>query len=157
MRRTAEDILREKGTHIISIDAGAGVTDALALMTENNVGAIFVTRDGDYVGVWTERDLMYQVLQKDFDINQACIGDYMSPHLITADADEQVYQLYDKFLGRRIRHLLVKKGDETIGLLSVGDVVKASLQQKVVEYEELNEIISLEYYENWKVRQSERF
>ena len=157
MKRTAGDILKEKGGEIISVDADAKVVDALAVMAKHNVGAVVVTRDGGQVGIWTERDLRVQILQKDFDHRTASMSDYMNPHLIIADADEQVYQLYDRFLGQRIRHVMVKDGEDIIGVLSVVDVVRASLQQKMLEFEELNEIISLEYYENWKIRQNERF
>jgi hypothetical protein len=55
----------------------------------------------------------------------------------------------DKFLGLRLRHLLIKKGEEYIGLLSIGDVIKASLQEKTREFEELHAVISWEYYEEW--------
>ena len=57
-----------------------------------------------------------------------------------------------KFLGRRIRHLLIKEHDEYVGILSVGDVMRANLQQRAEEYKDLNEMVSLEYYENWKVQ-----
>jgi signal-transduction protein with cAMP-binding, CBS, and nucleotidyltransferase domain len=80
----------------------------------------------------------------------------MSVNLISANVDEQAFQLYDKFLGRRIRHLLIEEDGEYIGLLSVGDVMKANLQQKNEEFEELNHMVSLEYYENWKSVQSDR-
>jgi len=163
MKRTAGDIVREKDAGIISIHVSASLRDAIKLMAEHKVGAI-VARDDSveegqspYVGVWTERDLMYQILQKDFDIDQARVQDHMTPQLSTADAEEQVYQLYDKFLGRRVRHLLIQQDGEFIGVLSMGDVIRASLQQRIQEYKELNEMVSLEYYENWKARQNERF
>jgi signal-transduction protein with cAMP-binding, CBS, and nucleotidyltransferase domain len=156
MKKTAEDIVNEKHREIVSIPPNGTVRDALKAMTEQRVGAILVKDNEEYVGIWTERDLMYHVLQEDFDIDTALIKDYMTTSLITADAHELVYQLYDKFLGRRIRHLLIVKEGEFIGMLSVGDVVKASLQQRMEEYKELNEMVSLEYYENWKAAQSER-
>ena len=80
----------------------------------------------------------------------------MSVKLISANVEEQAFQLYDKFLGRRIRHLLIEEDGEYIGLLSVGDVMKANLQQKSEEYEQLNHMVSLEYYENWKQTHTQR-
>jgi signal-transduction protein with cAMP-binding, CBS, and nucleotidyltransferase domain len=156
MKKTAEDIINEKHREIVSIGPDGSVRDALKIMTENRVGAILIKEGDDYVGIWTERDLMYHVLQEGFSIETARIKDYMTSKLITADAHEFVYQLYDKFLGRRIRHLLIVKEGSFIGMLSVGDVVKASLQQRMEEYKELNEMVSLEYYENWKAAQNER-
>jgi len=59
----------------------------------------------------------------------------------------------DKFLGLRLRHLLIDKDDEFIGLLSIGDVIKAALQDKTREFEILERIATWQYHEEWKPRQ----
>lgn len=99
---------------------------------------------------------MFRALEEGFDARTALLKDKISENLISANADEVVYQLYDKFLGKRIRHLMIEDGGEFIGLISVGDVMKANLQQKAEEFADLNHKVSLEYYENWKQIQSER-
>ena len=156
MKRTARDILKEKGGHMITISPDGTVFQALTIMTQNKVGSIVIVEDEKIVGIWTERDLMYRVLEEGFDPKKALLKNNMSESLVSANVNELAYQLYDKFLGRRIRHLLIEEEGEYIGLLSVGDVMKANLQQKTEEYSELNEMVSLEYYENWKEIQSER-
>ncbi len=156
MKRTARDILQEKGGHLVTINADSTVFQAVTVMTQNRVGAIVVVEDEKIVGIWTERDLLFRVLEEGFDPKTARLSDNMSVNLITANVEEQAFQLYDKFLGRRIRHLLIEDGGEIIGLLSVGDVVKANLLQKSEEVDELNHMVSLEYYENWKDIQSTR-
>lgn len=156
MIKTARDILSEKGGHLVTVTSDATVHQALTIMTQNKVGAIVIVEDDKIVGIWTERDLMFRALEDGFDPKTAKLSDNMSVNLISANVDEQAYQLYDKFLGRRIRHLLIEEGGEYIGLLSVGDVMKANLQQKNEEFEELNHMVSLEYYENWKEVQNER-
>lgn len=156
MKRTAKDILEEKGGHLITISSDATVYQALTLMTQNRVGCVVVTDESKIVGIYTERDLMFHVLEEGFDPRTARIRDHMSEKLITANVSEQAYQLYDKFLGRRIRHLLIVENGDYIGLLSVGDVMKANLQQKSEELAELNNMVSLEYYENWKEIQAEK-
>ena len=156
MIKTARDILKEKGGHLVTVTADATVYQALTVMTQNRVGAIVVVEGEKIIGIWTERDLMFRVLEEGFDAKTARLGDNMSINLITANVEDQAFQLYDKFLGRRIRHLLIEDGGDIIGLLSVGDVMKANLQQKSEEFEELNHMVSLEYYENWKDIQSQR-
>lgn len=156
MIRTAKDILEEKGGHLVTVTADATVHQALTVMTQNKVGAIVIVDDEKIIGIWTERDLMFRALEDGFNPKTAKLSDNMSVNLISANVSEQAYQLYDKFLGRRIRHLLIEEDGEYIGLLSVGDVMKANLQQKNEEFEELNHMVSLEYYENWKGVQSER-
>jgi signal-transduction protein with cAMP-binding, CBS, and nucleotidyltransferase domain len=156
MIRTARDILKEKGGHLVTINSDATVHQALTVMTQNKVGAIVIVEDEKIIGIWTERDLMFRVLEEGFDPKTARLADNMSVNLISANVEEQSYQLYDKFVGRRIRHLLIEEDGEYIGLLSVGDVMKATLQQKNKEFEELNHMVSLEYYENWKEVQAQR-
>ncbi|MFK7864099.1 MAG: cyclic nucleotide-binding/CBS domain-containing protein [Pseudohongiellaceae bacterium] len=155
MIRTAKDILNEKGGHLVTVTSDATVHQALTVMTQNKVGAIVIVDDEKIIGIWTERDLMFRALEEGFNPKTAKLSDNMSVNLISANVDEQAYQLYDKFLGRRIRHLLIEEDGEYIGLLSVGDVMKANLQQKNEEFEELNHMVSLEYYENWKGARSE--
>jgi CBS domain-containing protein len=156
MKRTARDILNEKGGHLVTINADATVFQAVSVMTQNRVGAIVVVEEEKIVGIWTERDLLFRVLEEGFDAKTARLNDNMSINLITANVDEPAFKLYDKFLGRRIRHLLIEDGGDVIGLLSVGDVMKASLLEKSEEVDELNHMVSLEYYENWKDIQSQR-
>jgi signal-transduction protein with cAMP-binding, CBS, and nucleotidyltransferase domain len=156
MIRTAKDILDEKGGHMVTISADATVYQALTLMTQNRVGSVVVTKDDRIIGIYTERDLMFHVLEEGFDAKTSRLKDHMSENLITAKVSDQAIQLYEKFLGRRIRHLLIEENGDYIGLLSVGDVMKATLQQKTEELEELNHMVSLEYYENWKEIQAEK-
>lgn len=156
MKRTARDILKEKGGHMVTINSDATVFQALTVMTQNRVGSIVVLEEEKISGIWTERDLMFRALEEGFDPKTARLKDNMSENLVSANVEEQAYQLYDKFLGRRIRHLLIEEDGEYIGLLSVGDVMRANLQQKNEEFEELNHMVSLEYYENWKELQSQR-
>ncbi len=156
MKRTAEDILKDKGGHLITIPADATVFQALSCMTGNKVGSILITENEQIIGIWTERDLMRNTLVPDFNPKLALVKDCMTENLITAEANEESYKLYDKFLGLRVRHLLIQKDGENIGLLSVGDVVKATLQAKTDEYAELNQMVSMEYYENWKEKREEQ-
>jgi signal-transduction protein with cAMP-binding, CBS, and nucleotidyltransferase domain len=74
----------------------------------------------------------------------------MTRGLSYAPHTDTVYELMDKFLGLRLRHLLIRKGEDFIGLLSIGDVTKACLQARTKELEELHEVVSWEYYEEWR-------
>ena len=74
----------------------------------------------------------------------------MTEGVKTAPHSDTPYQLVDKFLGLRIRHLIIEKKGTILGLLSVGDVVKSRLNAKQKELEELKGIVNWDYYENWK-------
>ena len=136
---------------MVTVSTEATVYQAVKIMTQNRVGSVVIVDEGKIAGIWTERDLMYRVLAENFDSKTELISNSMTRQLISANIDEQAIQLYDKFLGRRIRHLLIEEHGEYVGILSVGDVMRANLQQSAEEYRELNEMVSLEYYENWKV------
>ena len=83
------------------------------------------------VGIWTERDLMRRVVEPGFDPRTNLIRNGMTSSLISAQVDATRNELYEKFVGRRIRHLLIE------------------------EYRNLNEMVSMEYYENWKAQAQE--
>lgn len=147
---TAEDILYEKGHKIISTHKDTLIKDALKLMVENKIGSIVIEDDEKIVGIWTERDLMKNVIDVSLDLNTAKIGDHMTSTLRSAPHDSSIIQLLDIFLGKRFRHLLIEKDGEFIGILSMGDVIKADLNKKTAELKSLKATVSWEYYENWR-------
>lgn len=147
--KTAEDMLKDKGSDILSVSTDTVVLDALKKMNTGKVGAVLVTRDGQPVGIWTERDLMRNTLDAGFDPKTTPIGNVMTKTLIFAPHTDTVYNLMDKFLGLRVRHLLIQKDGETIGMVSSGDVMKASIQEKDSELKQLNTMVGWDYYENW--------
>ena len=148
--KTAEQIIDEKGGEIISVPGDTTIHDALEMMIATQVGVIVVTVGGRPSGIWSSRDLMRNVLEKDFDVRSARVGDYMTPNIHSAPYTDNTFNMMDKFLGLRINHLLVEKAGEYIGLLSTGDVMKTVIQEKTDELGKLQEMVSWDYYENWK-------
>lgn len=147
---TAADILENKGGKLISVNIESTVADALHVMLENKIGAI-VVKDGEEIkGIWTERDLMKNVITEGFYSKTTKIKDVMSAKLIFSSYKDSLYQLMDKCLGMRLRHLLIEKDGQFIGLLSAGDLTRANLIQKSIDLEELNKMADWDYYENWK-------
>jgi len=150
--KTAAEILQDKDSHIISVSPDTTIIEALRVMIKNHIGGILIQEGDNIVGIWTERDLMRNSITANFDVKKAKIKDYMTTGLLSAPHTDTVYQLLDKFLGMRLRHLLIEKDGNYIGLLSIGDVIRATLLEKDVELKELNAIVSWEYYENWQWR-----
>jgi signal-transduction protein with cAMP-binding, CBS, and nucleotidyltransferase domain len=147
---TAADILETKGGSIISVDIDATVADALHIMIEKKIGAILIKEGDEIKGIWTERDLMKNVITDGFYSKTTKIKDVMTTNLISVPHTASLYQLMDKCLGMRLRHLLVEKDGKYIGLLSAGDITRAHLVEKSTELEELNKMANWDYYENWK-------
>lgn len=148
--KTAEEIWNEKERNLVTVNSDTTIFDALQLMVQHKIGAMLVTKDDKIVGIWTERDLMEDLVAKGCDIKTAPIGDFMTTTLKTVDYTATVYSMLDKYLGMRLRHLIIEKEGEYIGMLSMGDVIRASLMEKSSELQTLNQIVSWEYYEDWK-------
>lgn len=147
---TAKNMVADKGREIVSVPVGTTLYNTLEKMNAKKVGAILVTRDENIVGIWTERDLMQDILQEGFDLKSALIEDYMTTQPISAPHTDTVFNLMDKFLGLRVRHLLIEEDGKIIGLVSGGDVMKCVIHEKDTELRQLNSMVSWDYYENWK-------
>lgn len=147
--KTAEDIINEKKMKMVTISHNHTVMDAVRIMKADNIGAIVVEKEGEVTGLWTERDLLRNIADSGFDPHTARIGGHMTSHLQCAAHDTSLIRLEEMFLGLFVRHILIKKNERYIGLLSIGDVLRASLLEKDKQIRELNSIASWEYYENW--------
>ena len=127
--KVAEDLIHDKNRALVSVPKATAISEALSLMSVENVGCLLVSDQDDIVGIWTERDLARDVVEGGFDIGSEAIGKYMS---------------------LRIRHLLVKKEGRFIGLVSAGDVMKACIREKDHDLARANAALSWDYYEEWK-------
>jgi signal-transduction protein with cAMP-binding, CBS, and nucleotidyltransferase domain len=147
---TAKKMVVDKGRKIVSVPVGTTLFATLEKMNQKKVGAILVTRDEKIIGIWTERDLMRDIIRGRFDLKSALVEDYMTTQLISAPHTDTVFNLMDKFLGLRVRHLLIEEDGNIIGLVSGGDVMKCVIHEKDTELRQLNSMVSWDYYENWK-------
>ncbi len=146
---TAEQILTSKTQEMICVSCDTKISDAIKIMNENSIGAILVKDNDEVCGIWTERDLLHNINEENFSIHTS-ICNHMTKDLLSAPYNVGVYKLLDIFLGKKIRHILIEKENQYIGILSQGDVVKAALNLKIQEIEELNKTLDWEYYENWR-------
>jgi CBS domain-containing protein len=141
MSKSIAQILKLKGSDVWSIGSEAKIYAALELMAEKNVGALVVIDQGKVVGLFTERDHVRKVdlggrcAQKAF-VRQVMSEDicYITPQ---ASVDEAMAIMTEK----RCRHLPVMHNDELVGLASIGDLVKASLDEKDFVIKQLKKYI----------------
>ncbi len=147
--KTAGDILNDKKRDMVTIRPDQTIREALERMQVNRIGAILVKRGEKIVGIWSERDLARDILKQGFDIDTALVENYMSTRLYTAPDDTPILKLQEMFLGLFIRHILIIHRRKTVGLLSIGDVMRAGLLEKDTQIRDLTAMASWEYYENW--------
>lgn len=148
--KTAEELVKKQDRKLVTVSTEATLYQAIEQMINHQVGSILIENKGEIVGIWTERDFLRNSMKEELVLKNAFIKNYMHKNLIFAHHDDTIYQLMDKFLGLRIRQILIKKEDKIIGLLSSGDVIKENLVEKANELKDMKQILSWEYYENWK-------
>jgi len=147
--KTAGEILKEKNREMVCISSDKTVRDAIRLMNDNNIGAVLVKKNDQIVGIWTERDLLHNMNLPRFNPDTDLIEDYMTTGLYKISNDTSILKINEMFLGLFIRHILVEKDGIYIGLLSIGDVLRATLIEQDRQIKSLNKIAGWEYYENW--------
>ena len=153
---TAQDLLDQKQSAMVTVSHDTIIKDAIQSMVTSKVGAILVTKNQEIVGIWTERDLLRNSLTPDFDLDRSRIESYMVAPVIGVPSDTPLIKLEEMFVGLYIRHILVTKDGKPAGLLSIGDVMRASLLNQDQKIKELNRMVSWEYYENWGWKGNEK-
>jgi len=129
-------LLQNKGSHVWCIDPDATVFDAIKLMAEREIGALVVTDKGAVVGILSERDYARKVLLKGRSSRTTPIRDIMSTSVVFAEPDQNVEHCMNVMTEKRVRHLPVMEDDRLVGLVSIGDLVKAIIneQQETIEH-----------------------
>jgi len=141
--KTARQLLDSKGGSILSIPSGATVYDALVIMAEKHVGALLVM-DGDQLcGIFSERDYARSLVLKGKASKDTPISDVMTPQscLITVSPSHTVEECLNLVSNKRIRHLPVLDGGKVVGVLSIGDLVKETIEYQQFLIQQLESYI----------------
>ena len=115
---------------LVSVSSAATVLDALALMARHDVGALIVIDDGRLTGVFSERDYARKVILHGKTSKELAVADIMTPHVVRIGLDDSVEACMTLMTDNRVRHLPVVEGDAVVGVVSIGDVVKALLHEQ---------------------------
>lgn len=126
MKKVA-DVLSRKGHKVTQVDPDNTVLDALKIMAEQNIGSVMVTKDGQYLGIMTERDYSRKVILNGKSSTDTKVSEIMSndfPRVKPADTIEYCMQLLSE---KNIRYLPVFENEELSGIISINDVVKETI------------------------------
>ena len=134
---TVQSILKTKGHTIHSVSPSASVFDALRTMAEHNCGAL-VVMDGDkLVGMLSERDYARKVILMGKLSKDTRVRDIMTPDAVHVAPDASVEACMGLMTEKRFRHLVVRHADRVVGVISIGDVVKAVIDEQRFTIEQL--------------------
>ncbi len=140
--KTVNQILRSKGSQVLSIPPDASVYDALKLMGEKNVGALLVLEQGRLVGIISERDYARKVTLKGKSSLNTPVRDIMTDRVMFVRPEQTVEECMALMTDKHIRHLPVLVGDQVAGIVSIGDLVKASIEEKDFMIKQLENYIT---------------
>lgn len=140
--RSARHLLEGKGGDIFAIAPEGSVLDAIRLMAQKHVGALLVMRGDALVGIVSERDYARNVILKDRSSRDTAVGDIMSSPVITVTPGASLDECMRTVTDHRVRHLPVLDGSRVIGVLSIGDLVKAVIDDQAREIEQLQSYIA---------------
>ncbi len=141
MSKFIAQILKLKGNDVWHIAPDAKVYDALALMAEKGVGALVVMEEGKVVGIFTERDHARKVDLEGRCSQKCIVRQVMSEDISFIALDASVDEAMAIMTENRCRHLPVMENDQLVGLASIGDLVKASLDEKDFVIKQLEKYI----------------
>lgn len=131
-----QTILATKGTRVLTIQARYSLREMLGLLVEHNIGALVVVDDADNpVGIISERDLI-RAVARNVDLAQP-VSAVMTRAVIVGSPQDDVASVMKTMTERRFRHLPIMEGDKLVGIVSIGDMVKAQLEQYQGEIETL--------------------
>ena len=141
MSKSIAQILKIKGSDVWSISSDATVYDALVLMAEKGVGALVVIDKGELVGIFTERDHARKVDLEGRCSQKVAVRQVMSVDICYITPQTSVDEAMSILTESRRRHLPVMENDQLVGLASIGDLVKASLDEKDFVIKQLKKYI----------------
>lgn len=139
---TVKDILNSKGNQVWSVVPQTKVFDALKLMAEKNIGAVLVIENEDVLGIFSERDYARKVTLVGKSSKEVSVHEIMSPRVLYITSDKYVDDCLAIMNEKKIRHLPVYENGKLLGIISIGDVVKALIDHKEFTIEQLEQYIT---------------
>jgi CBS domain-containing protein len=143
MIKTIREILDNKGYQIWSVSPDNKMFDALRLMADKNIGALVVLDDDKLVGIISERDYARKVVLKGKTSKETPVEEIMTPKVLYVTPEKTAEDCMALMIEKHIRHLPVYENNRLIGVVSIGDVVKAVVEEKKIAIEHLENYITL--------------
>jgi len=129
--KTVKDILKTKGSAVIVVNPEAGVIEALEIMAQRNIGAILVlSLNGDLAGIFSERDFARKIILKGYSCESSKVREMMTTNIVCAEPATTIADCMKLMTDNHFRHLPIKENGKVVGVVSIGDVVKALIQEK---------------------------
>jgi CBS domain-containing protein len=139
---TVNDILSQKGNQVLTIEPAATLATAVQTLAQRRIGALVVTgADHRIVGIISERDIVRVLGEKGTAVLGAPVAEVMTRKVVTCGRNETIAEIMERMTGGKFRHVPVIEHGRLVGIVSIGDVVKARLSELEYEQDALREYI----------------
>ncbi len=139
---TVNHLLQEKGGNVWSVAPQTTVYEALELMAAQNIGALVVRQADKVVGIFSERDYARKVILKGRTSRTTSVGELMTTDVLYVRPEDTIEDCMAIMTDKRARHLPVLDGNKLVGLISIGDVVRAVISDREFKIRELERYIT---------------
>ena len=137
-----QSILTAKGSDVVTIADSVSLADAAATLRDHGIGALVVSNDGRHIdGIVSERDVVRALANHGATVMGRAVSTVMSRDVVTCRAGDAIEALMLAMTERRIRHVPVVTDGRLTGIISIGDVVKSSLDQLQFERDQLDSYV----------------
>ena len=140
--KTIAQLLKSKGSNVWTISPNASVYDALQLMAEKNIGALVVTKDGAPAGIISERDYARKGILSGLASRDTLVSEIMVSRIVCINQKESIEAGMALMSNKHIRHLPVVEGEKLLGIVSIGDLVTAVIEEQKFTIDQLTHYIN---------------
>ncbi|MCB1772581.1 MAG: CBS domain-containing protein [Gammaproteobacteria bacterium] len=137
-----KEVLNTKGHEFWSVSPETGIRDAIAMMTEKSVGSVLVVEDGNVKGIVTERDVARKVALDGTFSPASPVSEIMTTQVLCTRPEQTIEEAMALMTDKRVRHLPVLADNAIVGVVSIGDLVKAVISEQQFLINQLESYIS---------------
>ena len=138
-------ILNEKSSSVYCVDVAETVAKAVGLMSRERIGSVMVIKNGQYVGIFTERDVLNRVISAKLNPEKTRVEKVMTSDFISVQENSTLRQTMHIMTNKRVRHLPVFEEEKLVGMISIGDVTRKLLEINQNEAASLRQYLFTEY------------
>lgn len=139
--KIVQQVLNTKPVQIYSVDRSTSVLGALKIMNEKNISALLIMENGQLLGIFTERDYARKIILQGKSSKETLISEAMTENPISVSPNDTIELCMEIMTDKHIRHLPVKDADQTVGMVSIGDVVKSIIADQKQTISQLEDYI----------------
>ena len=140
--QTVDQLLKVKGGEVFSVAPGDSVLRSIEIMATRRVGALLVMNQGALLGIISERDYARKVILKNRSSHDTSVADIMTSPAVTVSPQDTVHRCMELMTNGRFRHLPVVESSRVVGMLSIGDLVKAVIEAQSQHIAQLERYIA---------------